>query len=78
MNCKIIGIKKVDYTNKQGRQVNGTELHVSYPDNKVDGQAVDKFYISSMVNDCTSAKIGKNVNILFNQYGKVDFLQFAE
>lgn len=77
MNAKIIGIKNIDYTNKSGRKVTGTELHVSYKDNRVNGEAVDKFYISSAVNDCKLAKVGANVNILFNQYGKVDFLQFA-
>jgi len=30
MNVKIVGIKEINYTNKAGRQIIGTELHVTY------------------------------------------------
>lgn len=77
MNVKIVGIKDINYTNKSGRQIIGTELHVTYKTEKVIGETVEKFYVPNSVNDCKCAKVGQNVNILFNQFGKVDFLQFA-
>lgn len=78
MRVKVIGIKKIDYVNRTNRQVTGTEIHTLYDDKFVDGNAVEKFYISNTISDCKQIKVGQYVNILFNQYGKVDFLQLAE
>lgn len=74
MTIKVIGIKKVDYINKQGRHVEGSELHCSFPANNVDGLCVDKFYMTSGFPNLDKVKIGKEYNIYFNQYGKPDFL----
>ncbi len=75
MNYNVVGIKKINYTSrKTGQLVQGTELHCSFDDKNVLGAAVDKFYIPQRV-DISHVQIGDVVNILFNRYGSVDFVQ---
>lgn len=75
MDYKVIGIKNINYTSKKtGQVVQGTELHCSFDDKNVRGAAVDKFYIPQRV-DISHVQIGDLVNILFNRFGSVDFVQ---
>lgn len=78
MRIKVVGITKIDYTNKAGRHVCGVNLHGLYEDNKTVGFATDKFYLSADFPNLDKVKINNNVDIYFNQYGKVDFLAVAE
>ena len=74
MKIKVVGIQKIDYTNKAGRHVSGVNLHAMYADNRTDGYAVDKFYLASDFPNLDQVKVNTDVDVYFNQYGKVDFL----
>ena len=74
MKVKIIGIQKIDYTNKQGRHISGVNLHSAYEDTKVTGLAVDKFYLPDDFPNVEKLQVNDTVSVYFNQYGKVDFL----
>ena len=75
MCYQVIGIKKVSYTSKKtGQLVQGTELHCSFDDKNVLGSAVDKFYIP-LRTDVSHVQLGDHVNILFNRFGSVDFVE---
>lgn len=74
MKVKVVGIQKIDYTNKAGRHVSGVNLHAMYTDNRTDGYAVDKFYLASDFPNLDQVKVNADVDVYFNQYGKVDFL----
>lgn len=78
MKIKVVGITKIDYTNKAGRHVQGVNLHGLYEDQKTDGLASDKFYLSADFPNLDKVKINKYVDVYFNQYGKVDFLVVNE
>ena len=74
MKVKVVGIQKIDYTNKVGRHVTGVNLHAMYTDNRTDGYSVDKFYLASDFPNLNLVKVNSDVDVYFNQYGKVDFL----
>lgn len=74
MKVKVVGIQRIDYTNKAGRHVSGVNLHAMYADNRTDGYAVDKFYLASDFPNLDQVKVNSDVDVYFNQYGKVDFL----
>lgn len=75
MEVKVLGIKKIDYISKRtNNPVHGTELHVSFQDNRVSGLAVDKIFVRDRV-DIGSVKLGDSLNLLFDRYGQVDFVQ---
>lgn len=73
----VIGIQKVDYKNKDGRQVLGTNLHCCYLTKSVDGQAVEKIYISSRMKDVPLFKEGDTINVMYNKFGSVESITLA-
>lgn len=66
----VVGIEKVNYTNKQGRKITGTALHTMTENPEYGGYAVERIYVSSDV-DCSAVSVNSNVDILYNKYGKV-------
>lgn len=73
MRTQVLGIQKVDYTNKQNRQVTGTTFHVSFDDANVDGLAVDNIYISSRYT-IPPVMVGDTVDFYFDRRGNFDNL----
>lgn len=70
----VIGIEKVDYTNKQGRPVMGVKLHCTFESSKVEGLSVESVYVSSNV-DTSDIIIGSVIDIYYNRYKQVAQIQ---
>ena len=70
----VIGIEKVDYTNKQGKPVLGVKLHCTYEVNKVQGLAVESIYCTSSI-DTSDIIIGSIIDVLYNRFGQVARIQ---
>lgn len=71
---KLIGIQRVDYTNKNGYQVQGYKLHTSIPAMRDDclGEITDTVFVSdSVFATCDHLAIGDEISIAYNKYGKV-------
>lgn len=68
---KILGIQKVNYTNKSGRVITGVRLHCSTEDKRVDGFAVEQIFVSSSVTN-EQFSIGQEVDVLYNKFGSVE------
>lgn len=74
MKAKILGIKNVNYVSKRTNQpVTGMELHTSFSDAQVSGQAVDAVFINDNLDvPCRKEiSVGKVVNIEYNSKGYV-------
>lgn len=74
MKAKVVGIQKVDYTNKVGKHVVGTSLHTIHDMKNVDGQAAESIYISATADipAVNNVKVGSMVEVSYNRYGSVD------
>lgn len=70
MKVKVVGKKVVDYVNKKGNHVEGTEYHCTYLDDKIEGFAVEKFYIPK--SKLIFAEVGKTYEIYFNRFGGIE------
>lgn len=71
---KLIGIQRVDYTNKSGYHVMGYKLHLSTPATRNDciGEITDAIFVSdSVFATCDHLAVGDEVSIVYNKYGKV-------
>lgn len=66
----LVGYEKVDYTNKQGVQITGHRLHLTYESDKIQGQGVESVYVSSTV-QMPKLALGQKVDVLYNRFGKV-------
>lgn len=73
----VVGYEKVNYTNKEGKQVNGTRLHLAFKSDKIEGDGVECVYISSSV-DLPVIKIGSKIELLYNKFGRVSDVRLAE
>lgn len=67
----LIGIRKVDFTDRQtGNRILGNTIYVTCPEDGVVGVSGRKYFVSSRI-DISSFKIGDNIDIFFNDKGKV-------
>lgn len=78
MKYIVLGKQKVDYTSKQtGQRVQGENLHCKYLQKNVEGEAVEKLYISSNVNS-PIVNVGDEIDVFFNRYGSVDEVRLVK
>ena len=71
---KLIGIQRVDYTNKNGYHIMGYKLHTSTPatSNESIGEITDAVFVSDQVfATCDHLAVGDEISIAYNKYGKV-------
>lgn len=71
---KLIGIQRVDYTNKNGYHILGYKLHTSTPAKSNDsiGEITDAVFVSDQVySACDHMSVGDEISIAYNKYGKV-------
>ena len=71
---KLIGIQRVDYTNKSGYHILGYKLHTSTPAKTHDsiGEITDAVFVSDQVfSTCDHLTINNEISIAYNKYGKV-------
>lgn len=71
MQYIVKGVQKVDYKNKEGRQVTGTNLHCVYDMKSVEGEAVEKIYVSSKL-ECPIVKVGDIIDVTYNKFGSIE------
>lgn len=71
---KLIGIQRVDYTNKNGYHILGYRLHTSTPAKTNDsiGEITDVVFVSDQVFSAfDQLVVGDEISIAYNKYGKV-------
>lgn len=71
---KLIGIQRVDYTNKNGYHVLGYKLHTSSPAIRNDciGELTEAVFVSdSVFATCDHLAVGDDISISYNRFGKV-------
>lgn len=78
---KLIGIQRVDYTNKNGFHILGYKLHTSIPAKSNDsiGEITDAVFVSDQVfSSCDDLAVGDEISIAYNKYGKVSAVSVEE
>ena len=71
---KLIGIQRVDYTNKKGYHILGYKLHTSTPAKTKDsiGEITDSVFVSDQIfATCDQLAVGDEIDIAYSKYGKV-------
>lgn len=71
MKAKILGYSPVKFKTPDGNLIEGTTLSVGYPDEHTTGMRADRFYVKKEI-EIPQVKIGEDINIFFNQRGKVE------
>lgn len=71
---KLIGIQRVDYTNKNGYHILGYKLHTSVPAKSDDaiGEITEAVFVSDQAYGmCDHLAVGDEIAVAYNKYGKV-------
>ena len=71
---KLIGIQRIDYTNKNGYHVLGYKLHTAYLATQKDaiGEITESIFVSDQIfATCDHLSVGDEICIAYNKYGKV-------
>lgn len=69
---KVVGFRKVQYTNKANKEVRGTELYVVNDEARegVTGYETDKLWLSERI--AYRPKVNENIRVYYNKYGSID------
>ena len=69
----IVGLKRVDFKDKDGSQIQGVKVYVNLPEDNVEGMATDSFFLSDNkfadIHDALC--VGSLIDVHYNKYGKI-------
>lgn len=71
MKAKLIGYSISSFTTPDGKLIEGTTLSVGYADEHTTGLRAERFFVKKEI-ELPQVKVGEEVNIYFNQRGKVE------
>lgn len=72
MTYTILGKRPVSFTASDGRTITGTSLYVGCEAAGVEGLACEKLFISAEKMPKAEIVVGKDADIFFTRYGKVE------
>lgn len=72
MKVTIIGKKGVSFTSKEGNPITGMTIFFAFETDGVAGMATDKVFVPTAKMPTKDVVVGKDVDLYFNRYGKVD------
>ena len=68
---KIVGLSKSEFTPENSTTpIHGYNMFVVYEQNNVEGHAAQRIYVKKSVFDQSGAKVGNEIMLNYNQYGK--------
>lgn len=76
MEFNVIGFESVNYTNKQGNNVSGVRLHLTYSKDRCEGLAVEQIFCSSEL--ASGICVGDLIEVFYNKYGRVAVIKRLE
>lgn len=70
---KVVGLKHVDFVNREGERVNGTSVFFTQAEDHVEGEAAGKLWVPAEKWDGLKVrpKVGGQYVVYFNKKGKV-------
>ena len=71
MKAKLIGYSPVSFKSQDGTLIEGITLSVGYAEEHTTGMRAERFFVKKEI-EIPQVKIGENINIFFNQKGKVE------
>lgn len=72
MQVQLVGIQKINFTNNNGQEIKGVNLHVVFASENVEGLQVERFFLKDGINLPKDTKLNDTINICFNHKGKIE------
>lgn len=74
MNCIVLGVRHIEYDNRQGRHIVGTRLYVSFKETGTDGVACMDVFLGQ---DIQPPVVGDDIILMYNRFGRCTGYNFA-
>ena len=74
MQSKVLGVQRLDFQTETGSAVKGVKLHCMFPDENVEGFAVDSFFVNAdsiLAKSAESLTPNADVDLTFNRRGRL-------
>lgn len=71
MQVKLVGVQPVNFTNKNGETINGTNIFCAFKDENVEGLRTEKFFLKEGL-ELPECKLNDSIIVSFNMKGKVE------
>lgn len=70
---ELVGMRSVSFTGSDGKQVEGTNLYLTYEDEYIEGVGVEKVFVTSRRFSYLSfvPDVGGRCRLMYNKYGKI-------
>lgn len=72
MNIQIVGLKKTEFTTKDGTLISGQSVYFTFEDDRTKGLQTDKCFLPSRKALYPEPNLPADAEIYYNRYGKVD------
>ena len=77
MQTKLVGFQPMNFTNKNGEIINGTNIFCVFKDENVQGMCAERFFIKPEIALPEQTKINDVLEISFNRKGKIEAITKA-
>lgn len=74
----IVGIRTKSFTGSDGAKISGVDLHLLGVDSDVEGNFVDRIFVSEKKLGEYDPKLGDEIDIRYNRFGKIDRVELIE
>lgn len=74
----IVGIRTKSFTGNDGTKISGCDLHLMGEDSDVEGNFVDRIFVSEKKLGDYNPRVGDVIDIRYNRFGKIDRLELIE
>ena len=69
MNCKVMGVKRLDFDEIHGRQI-----WVAFDEKDVEGKACERYFISD-TQEVPELSPNQNIDVIYNRKGKIESIK---
>lgn len=76
MNAKLLGIRKLDFSSSDGKQVQGIQAYLAFPEEGVEGVMTDKLFLRDGF-VFPACKPGDMLEITYNRKGRPESIKVA-
>ena len=77
MKTRILGLQKINFTNKDGEAILGNNIFVAFVDENVDGVRTEKFFLKDGIVIPKEIKPNDDILLSFNHKGRVEMISKA-
>lgn len=74
MYCTVMGVRHVEYDNREGRHIVGTRIYVSFEEKGTTGLACLDVFLNQ---DILPPDVGDLIVLRYNRYGRCQGFDFA-